>query len=234
MVDLTELAAENITDDFKEELTQTPWFKYGRHNFPNEVKIAELVTEGNDGVAANIRVSREPGDWYDKSTDVQIDYTRALEFIELVQKVPALEPIKQMVPYGWWGSFDELTHKEMLHHRDWNVPKTVTVTPIHNQVDPQIEANGYHTVGFVQVPPALFGSTEGIGDERQIGWHIKRQFIKHVQIHFNFGSPPTVWMGMMLSGWRSSWTGSTISYRQRWLSQGSGAIKTRRTRKGTG
>jgi hypothetical protein len=71
----------------KEELTQTPWFRYDRNNFPDEVRMVELISEGNDRVAINIRVSRKPGGWYDKPKDVQINYTRVLEFLKLVSRV---------------------------------------------------------------------------------------------------------------------------------------------------
>ena len=39
MVDLTDLGARNLTDEFKEELIQAPWFGYERNNFPKRVRM---------------------------------------------------------------------------------------------------------------------------------------------------------------------------------------------------
>jgi hypothetical protein len=107
MIDPTRLPPGKITGQYGQALANEPWFgKEGKtwqrsgHKVPNEenTTLGELLSEGQDGVCLDLKVSREDNDWYTLPKDVSVNFEQVVKFIQLANVLPMPEPIARMIP----------------------------------------------------------------------------------------------------------------------------------------
>ena len=202
IIEPARLPPGKITEKYGKALAEEPYIgkKWQVNGFkvPNEenTTLGELLDDGQDGVCVNLKVSREDDDWYAMGKDIAVDFEAVVEFIQLANILPMLEPIARMIP-------DELLRdtapvSEVLKKNGWPKTKTFSVTPALNQINSSRMINPHLIVAMVATPTKLFGNYNRTGQERNIGYYLKSQFVENVNISYDENGPKGEYVEILL------------------------------------
>ena len=142
------------------------------------------MTEQMESV--NLKVFREDDDWYAQPKNVTVKFEKVVEFTQLANALPMLEPIARMIPEELLK--DTVPVSEVL--KKLNAPKQNLLSNAnsecnqlfpHDQPPPECFNDG--------TPCKLFWQFQQNGQERNIGYYLKSQFVQNVTINYDANGP---------------------------------------------